>query len=703
MTVDEIVGTGEISYDNYKQLVARGKLTVMRRGGGRNGRKALIALDSLPPRARAAVVSISPHGVDERLVKWVEKNYEWDPQALLYFSRGDLSCGVLPPEKRREYTINASVLNCCIRLHKSVVDAQRLFGGRFSWDRMGKVLEILQDSVGHTLPLSTLRLRRKVSEYEKGGYGVLISSRFGNQNTRKLDDRLCRLLLSLAMQPEQPYARTVWEMYHEWRQGKLDVYDAETGELFPVLGHENPDLSEKTVSEYLSRADVRVLLSKHHLTPTTFMHEVMPHMHRHAPEWSLSKVSLDDRDLPRKVGDTKLRPKAYYAYDVLSQCVIGYAHSRMKTQELVVECFRSMFRLIDRMGWGCPVQLEVENHLMSQWRDSFLKAGEVFRLVRFCAPQNSQEKYAEVLNRSKKVSVEHRRHEGVGRFYARQWQNRVESQKVSDATNDSWEEKRYWTYEELVADDIKDIDEYNHSLHPNQKRFPGKTRWEVLVEHLNPNLPPLDRSAWAPYIGEKVRTSIRRSSYCRVMGSDWWLSSTDVLSKLSPGNLKVDAYVLERGGGAAAEPQHTENGAAAEGQPAENRADVWIWQDGRMIDKLEWVGTYNTAAGERTEADERVFVEQRKRIARFERWVADHSVGRVGVISNSEGNCVANAANGTSAAAKEQPSENEDRAHGWSMDAAILMRDSESDAEERDDEPAPQVGIDHRQRGIDDI
>ena len=605
VTVDEIVESGAMSRSCYDKQVSRGKLVVMRRGGGRKGSKALIALDSLPSRVKAAVVSLCPNGVEERLVKWVEKNYEWDPGALSYYSRLDLPCGVLPPAKRREYTVNASVLNCCIRLSESAKDAQKLFGGRFNWDRMGRVLEILRDSVGHTLPCSALRLRRRISEYLKGGYGILISARFGNQNTRKMDDRICRLLLSLACQPEKPYARAVWEMYCEWRMGKLDVYDVETGELFAVFGHENPELSEKSVCEYLSRADVRVLLSKEHLSPTSFMHEVMPHMHRHAPQWSLSKVSLDDRDLPRKVGDTKLRPKAYYAYDVLSQCVIGYAHSRQKTQDLVVECFRSMFRLIDRMGWGCPVQLEVENHLMSQWKDSFLKSGEVFPLVRFCAPQNSQEKYAEVLNRSKKVSVEHRHHEGIGRFYARQWQNRVESQKVSDETNDKWEEKRYWTFEELVADDVSDIEAYNHGLHPDQKRFPGKTRWDVLVEHLNPNLPVLDRGAWAPYIGEKVSTSVRRSSYCRVMGADWWLSSPEVLSRLSPGNMKVEAYVLTS-------PAPSEGGEVV-------RPDVWIWQDGRLIDKLEWVGTYNTAAGERTEEDERIFVEQRKRIARFER------------------------------------------------------------------------------------
>ncbi len=100
------------------------------------------------------------------------------------------------------------------------------------------------------------------------------------------------------------------------------------------------------------------------------MHEQMPHVHRHAPEFSFSKDSFDDRDLPRKLKDTKARPKAYYAYDVTSQCVVGYAYNRNKNVDLVADCFRSMFRLIESKGWGCPAQVEVENHLMSQWKES---------------------------------------------------------------------------------------------------------------------------------------------------------------------------------------------------------------------------------------------------------------------------------------------------------------------------------------------
>jgi hypothetical protein len=252
-----------------------------------------------------------------------------------------------------------------------------------------------------------------------------------------------------------------------------------------------------------------------------------------------------------------------------------------------------------------------------------------------------------------------------------------------------------------VADDVSDIEAYNHGLHPDQKRFPGKTRWDVLVEHLNPNLPVLDRGAWAPYIGEKVSTSVRRSSYCRVMGADWWLSSPEVLSRLSPGNMKVEAYVLTS-------PGPSEGGEVV-------RPDVWIWQDGRLIDKLEWVGTYNTAAGERTEEDGRIFVEQRKRIARFERWVKEHSAVRVGTVPTGAVPSGADDAGKDTRAPRVLDDAGGDIGAPRVLDAMELAhpksvgpKDSQHDEKEHDggqryDEPAPQEGIDYGRRGIDDI
>ena len=281
----------------------------------------------------------------------------------------------------------------------------------------------------------------------------------------------------------------------------------------------------------------------------------------------------------------------------------------------MVECFRSMFRLLERRGWNCPAQVEVENHLMSQWKDSFLKAGVLFPFVRFCAPQNSQEKYAEPMNGAKKRSIEHRNHLGIGRFYAKDRHYRTEAKKVFDELNDTYEDKQYYSWDELIADDMRDVMEFNNSLHPNQKKYPGMTRWQVLEANLNPTLQPLDKSVLARFIGEHVETSIRRNSYCRVAYTDWWLSDVSVLEKLAPNNWKVDAYYLT-----------DEEGVVK---------NVYIYQNDMLIDELQNVGTFNTADCEQTEADKAVFVEQQKKIAGFNKWVADNAIERLGVMKAS--------------------------------------------------------------------
>lgn len=617
---DELVGAGILTAGNLQKMAQRGKLNVLRQGGG-PGHCALIAVDSLPERYRAEVKKLWPDGNRSRIRAWVEKQYERDAAAYAWFWDKANTGGVqLPPQKVLEYTVNASVLNTCIRLYDRASVCQRMFGSRYNWDEMAAVIDTLRELYGHTLPASTLRFRKKVAQYRRLGYAALVSGKFGNQSARKVDQKLERLLLSIAVQPNKPFNTDVWEQYMMFVTGEFDVYDRETGELF------NPDdftdrngepleISKATVANYLNLPKNRVLIDHAQMSGTTFMHEVMPHVHRHAPEFSLSKISFDDRDLPRKLRDTKQRPKAYYAYDVASQCVVGYAYSRRKDTDLVSECFRSMFRLIDRMGWGCPAQVEVENHLMTQWRDSFLKAGVLFPFVRFCAPQNSQEKYAEQMNGAKKRSVEHRNHLGIGRFYARDRHYRTEARKVFDEKNDTYEDPEYYTWEQLIAEDMRDIEQFNHSLHPNQKRYPGLTRWQVLVQNLNPTLQPLDRAICARYVGEHVSTSVRRNSYCRVQGRDWWISRTEVIERLEPNNWQVEAYYLTN----------------EEGQAT----DVWIYQGDTLIDKLEDVGTFNTADAEQTDLDRAVFTAQQHKIAHFRSYVAQRAVTPVGVSAPS--------------------------------------------------------------------
>ena len=414
--------------------------------------------------------------------------------------------------------------------------------------------------------------------------------------------------------------RYEWYAMQRWGAKYWDVYDINTGELFDPEDFCDKDgnpksLSDSTIRNILNKPKNRLIWDKSQLSWSSYMHEAMPHMHRHQGEYSLSQITMDDVDLTRKLKDTKLRVKAYYAYDVVSQCVIGASYSRDKDQYLVRDCFRDMFRLIAKHGWGIPAGIEVENHLMTDYKYTLLQEGTVFSHVRFCAPLNSQEKYAEAMNGAKKRRIIHRNHTGIGRFYGK-WKWRAESKKISDASNDTYEDKDYYSFEELVADDRRDNYEWNHTLHPNQKKYKGMTRWDVLMENINPQLKPFDAVTLARYIGEKVETSVRRNSTVRVAYEDWWLSSPQVLEKLAPNNYKVTAYYL---------PDE-------DGKPQ----DVFIFQGDRYIDQVERVETYNRVMAEQTEEDKRKFYHQQKKVREFNEYTDSIMVPKVGTMEKTE-------------------------------------------------------------------
>lgn len=487
------------------------------------------------------------------------------------------------------------------------------------WDEVATVIASCKKEYGHTLPESVLRFRKKVSQFGREGYECLISGKFGNQNNRKVDYRTERLILSLDSLPNRPYNTTVHEMYMQFVCGELDVYDPDTGELY------NPDdftdnngeplaLSESTIANYLNKPKNRILRAKLHSTGWDFNNEYRPHHNRISPLYAFSKISLDDRDLPRPMPDGN-RVKAYYAYDVASGCVIGYAYNRLKTTRLFLDCVRNMFQLIDRQGWNCPAEVEVEHHLVSQFADGLISAGTVFPFVRWCNPGNSQEKRSEHGNRAKKYGVEKKMQVGIGRWYAQLEANRPKIEKVYDEFNNTYKEATY-TYEQLVADDIAAINVFNNMPHPNQKYYPGLTRWEVLCRMQNPDLRPVDNVILYQYIGEHTHTSIRRSMYCTVRGIKYQLPTPEVLDKLAPNNYEVDAYYMP---------------------DSENKVDeIYLYQDRRFLAVCEPVKLYNEAKIEQTEEDVANYTEQAKYVSQFDAMVRREKIQKVKVCHKSE-------------------------------------------------------------------
>ena len=614
ISVHELVDGGIISQPNYKQLSARGRINVMRRGGGVN-QYALIAVESLPTKYKEAVEEKYGNGDEVILTGWIMSNYELDEEAVKFYndhSKTGLNLNKYP-EKIREYIINASVLNTCIRLYENSKAVKRTMGERYDWDRMATAIKILREQLGHTLPESTLRFRKKVNLYRSDGYSSLISGKFGNQHRRKVDYKTEQLVLSIRVLPNQPYGSDVHKMYIEFLCGELDVWDLDTGELFNPddftdKNGEPKELSERTIRNILNKPSNKFRIAKALKSWDAFYHEDMPYMHRHGGDFSLSQITMDDVDLPRRMKGNEY-VHAYYAYDVVSQCRVGLAYGRKKDDALVVDCFRDMFRLIERKGWGMPAGIEVEQHLMSKYKEGFLKAGEVFKNVMFCAPQNSQAKYAESLNGAFKTTVAHKNHEGIGRWYNK-GARRIFQKKVSDSDNHTWEDKKYYTFEELVADDRRDCNEWNNMPHPNQKKYPGMSRWDVLVARLNPTLRPLDKLTLSRYIGERVETSIRRNSTVKVAYEEWWISGPEVLERLAPNNYKVTACYL---------PDE-------DGKPT----DVFIYQGDKYIDKLHRITTYNRVMAEQTDADKEAFIEQRKYVVHFDKYLRDNAIAKVG-------------------------------------------------------------------------
>lgn len=621
ISVRELEADGILTQDYCRQLAARNRLKMARSGGGK-GNYALVVVDSLPTEYQDQVNEKHPGGAAILLRGWIISNYELDQAAVAFFMdwAARQSSDKASDELARKYAVNASVLNTCIRLYNRSRDYRKLMGEKYDWSMMAATIETLREEFGHDLPASTLRFRKKVNEYKQYGYECLISGKFGNQIARKVDHKTERLICSIAVLPNKPFNSNVHEMYMSFVCGELDVYDLSTGEIynpddFTDKNGDPKELSESTIRNVLNKPSNKLLVEHALSSYTTFMHEQMPHVHRHNGEFSLSQITMDDVDLTRKLKDTKQRVHAYYAYDVVSQCVVGASYGRKKDQMLVVDCFRDMFRLIERNGWGIPAGIEVENHLMSEYKEGFLQAGVAFNFVHFCAPQNSQEKYAEPLNGAKKRSVIHKNHAGIGRFYGKgKW--RTEYKKVSDEFNDTYEDREYFSFEQLVADDRRDSAEWNNTLHPNQKKYPGMTRWQVLMANINPTLHKYDKLTLSRFIGERVETSIRRNSTVRVAYEDWWLSDTSVLERLQPNDYKVTAYYL---------PDE-------EGKPT----DVYIFQGDRYIDKVEKVETYNRVLAEQTEEDVVNYIEQQKKISSFGKYVRDNTIGQVGVAAKTE-------------------------------------------------------------------
>lgn len=645
-----------MSVPNYKKLAARKEINVVRQGKGL-GSYALIEIATMPLRFQERIKLKYGEMKEDILRNWFIGHYHIDAKAREFYTRFRFDNGdALPPEHIQEYTVNASVIEAVLRaMDDATFMRKAMKAGPVNWGELAGAISYYQAEFGHTLPVSSNRFKKRVNDFKAHGYESLISRKFMNQNRRKVTYDIERLLLSIDGQPEQPFNTTVWEQYNMFVQGDWELYDPETGEVLKPSDFTDKDgnpvvLSPATVANILNNPKNKALRAKLHMSQWDFNNAYRPYHLRSIGEFSLSKVSLDDRDLPRPMKDGN-RVKAYYAYDVVSGAVVGYAYNRYKTTELFLDCMRNMFQTLDRNGMYIPAELEVEHHLVSDFADGLMQAGTVFPLIRWCNPGNSREKRAEHKNREKKYGVEKRTQVGIGRWWAKLEANRPKEEKVYDEKNNTYKVKTY-SYEELVADDIRAIQTFNAQPHPNQKRYPGMSRWDVLCAHQNPNLAPWDKAVLYRFIGQHTETTIRQNTYCTVMYNQYGLPSPEIIGKLEPRNYKVDAYYLPDADGTINE--------------------VYIYQNGRYIATCKPVARYNENTAEQTEYDKAAYTEQSKYVAQFDKMMKDGKIKRVGILAKEEAKLITE----VQAEAVPLPTQAEEEDYSAYMDISAFEHDA---------------------------
>lgn len=645
-----------MSIPNYKKLAAKEKINVVRSGRGLGG-YVLVEIATMPLRFQERIKLKYGDMKEDVIRNWLGSHYHIDAKAREFYTRFRFDNGdTLPPEHIQEYTVNASVIEAVMRAMEDATFMRKTMkAGPVNWGELAGAISYYQAEFGHTLPVSSNRFKKRVNDFKANGYESLISRKFMNQNRRKVTYDIERLLLSIDAQPEQPFNTTVWEQYNLFVQGELELYDPETGEVLNPADFTDKDgnplvLSPATVANYLNNPKNKALRGKLHMSQWDFNNAYRPYHLRSIGEYSLSKVSLDDRDLPRPMKDGN-RVKAYYAYDVVSGAVVGYAYNRYKTTELFLDCMRNMFQTLDRNGMYIPAELEVEHHLVSDFADGLMQAGTVFPLIRWCNPGNSREKRAEHKNREKKYGVEKRTQVGIGRWYAKLEANRPKEEKVYDEKNNTYKVKTY-SYEELVADDIRAIETFNAQPHPNQKRYPGMSRWDVLCAHQNPNLAPWDKAVLYRFIGQHTETTIRQNTYCTVMYNQYGLPSPEIIEKLEPRNYKVDAYYLPDADGTINE--------------------VYIYQNGRYIATCKPVARYNENTAEQTEYDKAAYTEQSKYVAQFDKMMKDGKIKRVGILAKEEAKLITE----VQAEAVPLPAQAEEEDYSAYMDISAFEHDA---------------------------
>lgn len=336
-----------LSYDNYKQWCARGKINKILTGG--NGRKALVEFASLPQLFRVEIKRIYGDPFKSSDLDALIARIRNNPETYVYFEnyRGDNGKGLLP-ERIAQYYAEAQILEVYEELVKDL-NIKKHNGIRINLGPAKKEICAVIQELGtleiegtgklkfpHRLPKNYRALDYKLQQYQQFGLESLVPKSIGNNNSRKIKGQAAEWIIATYCLPNKPVVPVVHMEYMRVRTAK---------------GW--PTLSESAIAKWLEEPKQKKVwfLARHGVQEwrNKYGHKLSRDKSDWFPNayWAIDGSKLDWAHFKDNAQGMGADIKIDVVFDVYSEQIIGYSFSQTETH---ADHFKAIKMAVNRTG-----------------------------------------------------------------------------------------------------------------------------------------------------------------------------------------------------------------------------------------------------------------------------------------------------------------------------------------------------------------
>ncbi|MBR0084727.1 MAG: hypothetical protein IJP93_11655 [Bacteroidales bacterium] len=431
-------------------MITRGKIQKARNGGGKAS-GVLIVYASFPECIKQAY--IAKYGDPEQ--KEIEEKMEFrlDIAASAWYhddARG------LDSKYADRYTVNASVLQMLSTMKFRMRGARG--GARIDKEAILRESERLRNICNHTLPKSR-RLLEVLDRFEKEGYACLVSGKLGNSNSRVITDEMGRYILALKRSMNPVY--DIDGIFHKVNEVASARGWKEVKSKTSIINYLNEHIDSWLDAE-IGGTKAKMVLNRQHST-------ILPTMSNARWEGDGTKVNLYYRVFVE--GKWQMATTTVYEFiDCASEVMLGRSYGKNENFQMLYEALRHAVEFAGVFPY------EMVNDNQSSARTAMAREwlSHCVHIPRTTAPHNGPSKTIENIFGRFQEKYLHK-------FWFFTGQNITARKRGARPNMDRILQNIAGLplLQECIGAYESCVDEWNNSLHPNQKAYPGLSRMDV--------------------------------------------------------------------------------------------------------------------------------------------------------------------------------------------------------------------------------